>query len=109
MSYKVERTQEGCGGWVYYIEDGVKLPFDWEYSATGFDIYAPSPQEWDTFCARHGAQTAFGRRQEVLQRVAEEVRRKKAKTAKVVIDDAGISFSFKGDPVYTLLRKILGV
>jgi hypothetical protein len=109
MDYTVEITQEGRGGWVYYLEDGVKLPFDWDFSAIGTDIYVPIPAEWDSFCNEHSSYAARGRRQEILERVAEEVRRKKAKTAKVTIDDTGISFSFEHDWLHRLLSKILGV
>jgi len=109
MTYEVKFTTRGRGGYVYYIEDGIELPFDWDITTVGFDIYVYTPDEWDSFCEQHGAYRAKGRRQEILQRVAEEVRKQQAKSAKVTIDDTGISFSFEGNWTHWLLRKILGV
>lgn len=109
MNYEVKIRREGRGGWVYFLENGKSLPFDWDITTVGFDIYVPTPGEWDAFCEEHGAGEAKGRRQEILQKVAEEVRRKEAKKAKVTTDDTGISFSFEGDRLYRLVSKILGV
>ena len=109
MNYEITHTQEDRDGYVYYMEDGVKLPFYWEFMVGGFDIYVPTPEKWDSFCEQHDASRAKGRRQEILQRVAEETHKKKAKGAKVSIDDTGISFSFEGSLINRLLHKILGV
>jgi hypothetical protein len=109
MDYEVKYTREGRSGDVFYIEDGLKLPFEWDITTVGFDIYVPMPNEWDAFCENHGAYWAKGRRQEILQRIADEMRRQRAKGAKISIDDTGISFSLEGSLVYRLLSKILGV
>jgi hypothetical protein len=109
MNYEVKFTTKGRGGWVYYIEDGKTLPFDWDITTAGFDIYVPTSEEWTAFCDGHNALQAKDRREEILQRIAEEVRKQKAKTAKVSIDETGISFSFESNWVHRLLNKILGV
>lgn len=106
--YEVTVKSEGRGGWAYYVEDGYKLPFDWDVTPVGFDVYLPTPEEWFSFCDKHGAVGAKGRRPEIVQRLAEGVRQKRAKSAKVSIDDSGISYSFKGGWLYSLLNKILG-
>ena len=49
-------------------------------------IYAPSPAAWDA-----ALPWAAGRRQEVLQRLAQEVIRRKARGSRFTIDDRGVS------------------
>jgi len=109
VNYKVRFVRSGRGGWVYYDEDETTLPFDWDITSDGFEVYLPTSNEWDDFCKQNHATHCIGRRQEIVERLAEEVRRKKARTAKVSIDDQGICFSFEGDWLHSLLRRILGV
>jgi len=109
LKYKVNIVREGRGGWANYTEDGMTLPFDWDITSDGFEIYVPRDDEWDNFCTQNNATQCTSRRKEILERLAEEVRKKKAKNAKVTIDDMGISFSFKGDWLHSLVNRILGV
>jgi hypothetical protein len=109
MKYEVDIVREGRGGSVYYREDSWTLPFNWDITVDGFEVYVPRPDKWDEFCRRNNAPQGRNRRQEILERVAEEVRRKRAKKAKVTIDDMSIIFSFEGDWLHSLLRRILGV
>lgn len=109
MSYEVKIVREGRGGWVYYREHEVTLPFDWDITSDGFEVYLPPSAEWDEFCERNNATHCKGRRQQIVERLAEEVRRKKAQKARVTIDDMGISFSFEGDWLHSLVSRILGV
>ena len=109
MPYEVDFMREGRGGWAYYREDGITLPFDWDITADGFEVYLPPSTEWDEFCKEHKATECIGRRKEILERLAEEIRRKKAKKAKVTIYDQGMSFSFKGDWLHSLISRILDV
>lgn len=101
--------REGRGGWVYYREDGTTLPFDWDITSDGFEVYLPPSAEWNEFCKENNATQCIGRRQQIVERLAEEVRKKKAKKAKVTIDDLGIGFSFEGDWLHSLISRILGV
>jgi len=109
MSYEVEIKRDGRGGWVYYREGKAVLPFDWDITSVGFEVYLPPSVEWDDFCRRNNATRCNDRRAQIVERVAEEVRRKRARKAKVTIDDLGISFSFEGDWLYGLISRILGV
>jgi hypothetical protein len=109
VNYEVKIVREGRGGWVYYREDGVTLPFDWDITNDGFEVYVPRPVEWNEFCKHNNAPQCMDRRQEILERLTEGVRRKKAKKAKVTTDDMGISFSFEGDWLHSLMSRILGV
>jgi|SRR5437588_5137888 len=108
MQYRTDFITEGRGGLAYYTEDEKSLSFDWDITSVGFEIYVPSPSEWDEFCEQSDFSQCRGRREEILQRLAEEIRKKKAKTAKVTIDDHGISFSFERDWLHSLLSRILG-
>jgi hypothetical protein len=109
MNYEVRIVRRARGGWVYYVEDKTTLPFDWDTTSDGFEVYLPPSNEWDDFCKQNNATHCISRRQQIIQRLAEEVRRKKAKKAKVSIDDQGIRFSFEGDWLHSLVRWILGV
>jgi hypothetical protein len=109
MDYEVNFTKQGRGGSVYYLENGKNLPFEWDTSSVGFDIYVPRPTGWQAFCIENKFDEAISRREEIVQRVAEEVKKKRARKAKVEIDEFGIHFSFEGDWLFSLLGKILGV
>jgi aspartokinase-like uncharacterized kinase len=109
VKYDVNIIREGRGGWIFYREEDNSLPFDWDITSDGFEVYVPPPSEWDDFCKRNSATQCIGRRQQILERLAEEVRKKKAKKAKVTIDDMGIHFSFEGDWLHSLVNRILGV
>ena len=109
MNYKVDIVREGRGGWVYYRENGTTLPFDWDVTMDGFEVYVPPPAEWDVFCKQNEATQCVGRRQQILERLTDEVRKKKGKKAKVTVDDMGIGFSFESDWLHSLMRRILGV
>jgi hypothetical protein len=89
MTYKVEIDQNGRGGTIRYIEDEQTLSFGWEFSMDGADIFVPTPAQWDA-----NTRWASGRRQEILERVAAEVRDQKAKSASVSIEDNWISLRF---------------
>jgi hypothetical protein len=108
-NYKVEIVREGRGGSVYYREDEATLPFYWDITGDGFEVYLTPTTEWNDFCKQNNAMQCIGRRQEIVERIAEEVRRQKAKKAKVSIDDLGIHFSLEGDWLYSLVSRILGV
>ena len=109
MSHAIKFTSEGPCGWVYYRENEEVLPFFWQTTTVGFDIYLPSPAEWSAFCDEHKAVTAQQRRDETVSRLAQEVKRKQAGRAKVSIDDTGISFSYEGNWFRAVLEKVLGL
>lgn len=109
MTHEVKIVREGRGGLAYYKEAGITLPFDWDVTSDGFEVYVPTKDEWQEFCRQNNAIQFISRREEIIDRLAEGVRIKKAKTAKVVIDDNGISFSFEGDWLHSLTRRVFGV
>ena len=94
MSYKVEIESGAPAGNVFYIEDGKSLPLWWEFLLNGAAIEAPSPEEWDTYCDKHSAEWAKGRRTEILERVAIEAQRQQAPSATFNIHERGIEFEF---------------
>ena len=94
MTYKVEIEQTGRGGTIKYYEDGGMITFDWEFAINGADIFVATPKQWDMNCRGRGAGWAAGRRQEILERVAEEVRAQKATTSVVSIEDNWIHLTF---------------
>jgi len=94
MTYTVEIEQSGRGGTIRYVENGEALSFDWEFAMDGADVFVPAAEQWDTFCAGRNAGWAKGRRSDILERVAAEVREQKAKCSTVTIDDTWIHFAF---------------
>lgn len=75
MSYRITTKPDGRGGWAFYEEDRVALPIPWEVSSIGISIYIPSTSEWRSLCENHGAGWAREREDEILQRVAEGVKK----------------------------------
>jgi len=109
MSHKIRFESEGPAGMVYYSEQDFTLPFYWESTTVGFDVYLPNSEKWSAFCDKHNAPSARVRRGEIVGRLAIEVARQEAKTAKVSIDDNGITFSYEGSWFRAILRKLLGL
>ncbi|MBV9468503.1 MAG: hypothetical protein JOZ57_04610, partial [Abitibacteriaceae bacterium] len=75
-------------------EAGQRLNFDWEFSTVGADIMVPAPEQWDAYWEQSGAAWAKGRRQEILERVAEATRQQKAQNAAITIEDRWIVLKF---------------
>ena len=94
MTYKVEIEQTGRGGTIKYLEQDGMLSFDWEFAINGADIFIPNPEQWDMYWRSSAAVWAVGRRQEILERVAEAVRARQAPNAVVSIEDSWIHFEF---------------
>ena len=94
MIHKVEIEQSGRGGTIRYFEDNQELTFDWEFATNGAYIFVAPAEQWDINCCSRGAGWAAGRRQEILERLAEEVRVQKATSAVVSIEDNWIHLVF---------------
>lgn len=109
MRYHVKFTNEGPAGWVYYLEGGEALPFDWETTGAGFYVYLPTAEEWPGFCDQQTAPNARSKRDLIVNRLAKEIKQHQVRGAKVTIDDTGIDFSFEGSWSRAILQKILGV
>ena len=94
MTFTVEIEQTGRGGTITYTEDQGSLSFDWEFASSGADVFVAPPAQWDANCTSRGAAWAVSRRQEILERVADEVRRQKALGSVITIEDQWIHFEF---------------
>ncbi len=107
--FEVKLESHGPAGYVYYSENGETLKFDWQRGTKGFDVYLPTPDSWNAFCEKYGAFAAKNRRQEIVTRMAQRIKREHAWCARVMIDDTGITFSYEHSILGKLLRKILGL
>lgn len=83
----VEIAGSGPGGSVVYREGEHVHEFGWDLGGDGIvvTIYVPSPEEWGT-----ALPWAAGRRSEVLQTLAREVRRQKCRGCLVEIAERWI-------------------
>lgn len=91
---KVEISQSGRGGTIYYAEGGSRLSFDWEFSMTGTTIFVPTPEQWDGWCESSGFPEAKGRRDEILSFVAVETIRQKTSGANYELRENWIEIRF---------------
>jgi hypothetical protein len=94
MNYKVEISQSGRGGSIHYTENEQALRLDWEFAIDGAYVFVPTAEVWDAYWQSNKIQWAAGRRQEILERVAEGVRRQQAQSASVTFEDDCIHFKF---------------
>jgi hypothetical protein len=94
MNYRVEIDNHGRAGDVRYIEDEQTLTLFWEYVSYGVLISIPNSEEWNDYCKKN-AIWAIDRREEILQRVAEQACLQQAPTAKIEITDEGIELKFR--------------
>jgi hypothetical protein len=108
MSYEVEVKRTGRGGWAEYREDGRGLRFNWDINAEGAEIYVPPSHKWNIYCEEQGALWATGRRQAILERVAQEYCRQRASKAKWRIEDHWIFISFEPYFIHRFLNKVFG-
>jgi len=85
---KLEYTQNGRGGSIYYIEGAVKIEFGWEFGGanTVVILFIPKEQHWE---AQTG--TPLHRRDEILQFLCEQVIRDQAPGCRAVMYDEAIS------------------
>lgn len=109
MTYAIKFESQGPAGMVYYQEHDFTLPFYWESTTVGFDVYLPNSEKWAAFCDEHNAGSAIDRREEIVAGLADKIARQEARGAKVSIDDTGITFSYKGSWSRAILRKIFGL
>lgn len=85
---KLEYTQDGRGGSIYYKEGQINISFGWEFGGgnTVVIIFIPEPKYWE---AQTG--TPFSRRDEILQFLCDQVIRDQAPGCKPEIYDNAIS------------------
>ena len=88
-TYHVQIGDGGRAGVVRYSEVGGSLEFWREFTEGGAAIAVLDPAQWD---AAHQAAAvwAVGRREEILRRLAREVRRQRAPAARISIEDRWI-------------------
>ena len=94
MNYEVDISQSGRGGSINYTENEQALRLDWEFATDGAYVFVPTPEQWDAYWRSNNIQWAAGRRQEILERVAEAVRQQKAQSSQVTIEADSIHFKF---------------
>ena len=104
--YEIGIIDNGPGGRILYAEGERVLAFEWQFCAEGAAVSVPTPQEWDAYCEKDDAGWAVGRRMEILERVAHEVRRQKEKTAVISYRDGWIILAFEDPWVFSLLKKL---
>lgn len=76
MKYKVTQTAKGwTGGSIQYIEDGRPLSFPYKSILRGIGISVPTAEQWSDYCERHSTDWAKGRREEILKRIGETVKK----------------------------------
>jgi hypothetical protein len=85
---KLEYTQNGRGGSIYYIEGAIKIQFGWEFGGgnTVVILFIPEKKYWE---AQTG--TPLHRRDEILKFLCEQVIRDQASGCKYEIYDDAIS------------------
>ncbi|OJV14994.1 MAG: hypothetical protein BGO21_16975 [Dyadobacter sp. 50-39] len=85
---KLEYTQEGRGGSIYYMEGAIKIQFGWEFGGgnTVVIIFIPNLKYWE---AQTG--TPIYRRNEILQFLCEQVIRDQAAGCRYVMYEDSIS------------------
>lgn len=86
---ELEIEQTGRGGVITYKEENHRATFGWEFSIGGVTLFVPTNEQWD-----REYPWAAGRRAEVLLRVAEGVKWRKAPTATYEIGEDAIEFRF---------------
>src|SRR3712207_6403984 len=69
-TYKIEYESYGRCGYAFYVENR-RLPFEWEIIIGGIGVDIPVLEEWDAYCEKHSANWAKGRRDEIVQRLAD--------------------------------------
>jgi len=94
MDYEVKITQSGRGGTIFYLENDQELAFDWEFAIDGALVFVPAPAHWNNFCEKKDLLQAGNRRDEILERVCQEIIRQKASGGEHTIGDNYISISF---------------
>jgi hypothetical protein len=82
QDFSMDVVSKGRIGDVIYREGAHVLTCWWEFTATGVSVWVPTPSEWPEW--------ATGRRNEILGRIAGELRRQQAPEAEPFIDDRGI-------------------
>ena len=75
---EVKIIQTGRGGTIHYAETGKELAFDWEFAIAGALVFVPSPPHWNNFVLRNYFPQAQNRRDEILERICEEIIRQKS-------------------------------
>ena len=90
MRPDVEIVTHGRAGVVHYREGGHSHAFDWEFGGKRVivSIYVPAPDEWDARIP-----WAAGRRAEVLDAVAREVRRQRCRGCGIEIAERWINLT----------------
>jgi hypothetical protein len=84
--FHVKQRPVGPAGWIDYFEDDRSLAIPSEPISDGFAIRMPSDDDWKAFCEREAAEWAIDRREIIIERIIEEMK-KRYKTRDVSLDD----------------------
>ncbi len=109
--YRIEMEQVGREGTVFYIEES-RLPFDWEIlggTKGGAGLTIPAPKEWDMYCEKNKATWAKGRRDEIIQKVAQALANNWYKNGTFEIDQDIWLNIYPGPNLLTRLLNKLGL
>lgn len=109
--YQIEMNQFGREGEIFYIEQS-RLPFSWEIlggTKWGAGVTIPSPREWDKYCEKNKANWAKGRRDEIVQRIAQALSKHWYKNGTFEIEKDIWLNIYSGPSLLTRLLNKLGL
>jgi hypothetical protein len=92
--WRVTLDRGGRAGWVRYEEPAGSFRFQWEMLSTGIGVMLGTAGDWDARCRRDGADWAICRREEIAGRMAQEMVRLMAPSARVEMWLAGFDLHF---------------
>ena len=108
--YKIESVARGREGYIFYIEKS-RLPFDWEIIIhernTGRGLTIPTSKEWDSYCERHKANWAKGRRDEIVKRIANVLAKKWGVGNYEIVEDRWLNIWFGSSFLERFLKRML--
>jgi hypothetical protein len=94
---------------VYYQERDFTLPFYWESTTVGFDVYLQNPDKWAAFCEEHNAGSAIERRDEIVARWQTKSHVKRLGAQRLPSKILESLAHMEGSWFRAILRKILGL
>lgn len=86
VEFQIKERPVGPAGWIDYFEGDKCLTLPSEPIIDGFAIRVPRDEEWKALCEREHAMWAIDRREIIINRIIEEMR-KRYKSKDVTFED----------------------